>query len=116
MGGNHSEDTPVRHAVRLGGPLQRNAKHEARLPSFSGLSLLFGRLKRSEIESLVSRTSSAALQLRFAQDDSDARFCSFQLAHIRRVSPIWRDEFASGSEYRSRGDIAAGALCHNAGI
>ena len=51
------------------------------------------------------------------QLDSDARFCSFRLAHIRRVSPICAmSSLRLGSERRSRGDIAAGAICHNAGI
>src|SRR5215472_9143899 len=79
-----------------------------------------GRRLQSEIESLASpRTlSGAALQLRFAQNDSESLDgVVFQLAHIRRVSPIWRDEQStSRSERRSRGYIAAGALCPNAGI
>jgi hypothetical protein len=48
--------------------LQRNAKHEARLSNISGYSIGSAALK-SEIESLASRTASAALQLRFAQND-----------------------------------------------
>jgi hypothetical protein len=52
----------------LSGALQRNAKHEARLSNISGCPC-YGVGRRSEIESLASRTSSAALQLRFAQND-----------------------------------------------
>jgi hypothetical protein len=50
--------------------LQRNAKHEAR--PFKHLWLFLTRdspRKGSEIESLASQTLSAALQLRFAQND-----------------------------------------------
>ncbi len=54
-------------AVMLSGAVQRNAKHEARLSNISGY--FRGSLKKSEIESLASRTSSAALQLRCAQND-----------------------------------------------
>src|SRR6266487_2964060 len=49
--------------------LQRNAKHEARLSNISGCLHGGSDLEKSEIESLASRTSSAALQLRFAQND-----------------------------------------------
>jgi hypothetical protein len=49
--------------------LQRNAKHEARLSNISGY--FRGKSGRwSEMESLPSRTSSAVLQLRFAQNDN----------------------------------------------
>jgi hypothetical protein len=53
----------------LSGALQRNAQHEARLSSISVSSLGYQRKQLSEIESLASRTPSAALQLRFAQND-----------------------------------------------
>jgi hypothetical protein len=43
--------------------LQRNAKHEATLSNISGFSLMAQLDRRSEIESLASRASSAALQL-----------------------------------------------------
>jgi hypothetical protein len=49
--------------------LQRNAKHEARLSNISGYCLRVAAEKTSDIESLASRTLSAALQLRFAQID-----------------------------------------------
>jgi hypothetical protein len=45
--------------------------------NISGFSLLFGWPRQPEIEGLALRTSSAALRLHFAQNDSDARFCSF---------------------------------------
>jgi hypothetical protein len=51
--------------------LQRNAKHQAHLSNISGYSdsrMLVQ--NKSEIERLASRTLSAALQLRFAQNDS----------------------------------------------
>jgi hypothetical protein len=55
--------------------LQRNAKHEARLSNICGLFVLVDLSKLDpEIESLASRTSSAALQLRFAQNDIMRRF------------------------------------------
>jgi len=65
----------------LGAALQRNAKHEARLLNISGYFDSKARVqKKSEIESLASQTSSAALQLRFAQNDStQAIFC-----HVER--------------------------------
>jgi hypothetical protein len=53
----------------LSGALQRNAQHEARLSSISVSSLGYQCKQLSEIESLASRTPSAALQLRFAQND-----------------------------------------------
>ena len=46
--------------------LQRNAKHEARLSNISDCP---HRGREPEMESLASRTSSATLQLRFAQND-----------------------------------------------
>src|SRR5262249_19490108 len=50
--------------------LQRNAKHEARLSNISGYSDSKVLVQnKSEIESLASRTLSAALQLHFAQND-----------------------------------------------
>jgi hypothetical protein len=53
---------------------QRDAKYEGKLSNISGhlslsLSLSFFGSKESEIESLALRTSSAVLQLRFAQND-----------------------------------------------
>jgi hypothetical protein len=54
----------------LSGVLQRNAQHEAKLSNISGYCLRVAAEKTSEIESLASRTSSAALQLRFAQNDT----------------------------------------------
>jgi hypothetical protein len=51
--------------------LQRNAKHEARLSNISDYFSSAGKLIILEIESLALRTSSAALQLRFAQNDND---------------------------------------------
>jgi len=53
-------------AVMLSEALQRNAKHEARL---SNISVVFCRTDNPEIESVASRTSSPALQLRSAQND-----------------------------------------------
>jgi hypothetical protein len=54
----------------LSDALQRNAEHEARLSNISGLlPWRERRWQEPEIESLVSRTSFAALQLRFAQND-----------------------------------------------
>jgi hypothetical protein len=50
--------------------LQRNAKHEARLSNISAYRVPTVGARRSEIESLASRTPSAALQLRFAQNDT----------------------------------------------
>ena len=49
--------------------LQRNAKHEARLSNSSEYFSWFGLQVRTEIESLASRTPSAALQLRSAEND-----------------------------------------------
>jgi hypothetical protein len=49
--------------------LQRNAKHEARLSNIFGHYLKVAAEKTFDIESLASRTSSAALQLHFAQSD-----------------------------------------------
>jgi hypothetical protein len=49
--------------------LQRNAKHKARLSNISGFSVGQIDPNESEMESLASRTLSAALQLRFAQND-----------------------------------------------
>jgi len=49
--------------------LQRNAKHEARLSNISDCLHWGSDLGKSEMESLASRTSSATLQLRFAQND-----------------------------------------------
>ena len=49
--------------------LQRNAKHEARLSNISDCLHWRSDLEKSEIESLASRTSSATLQLHFAQND-----------------------------------------------
>jgi hypothetical protein len=50
--------------------LQRNAKHEARLSNISDLFPFGGNLRIvPEIESLASRTPSAALQLRSARND-----------------------------------------------
>jgi hypothetical protein len=51
--------------------LQRNAKHEATLSNISDYGDCVGPNVGSEIESLASQTSSAALQLRFAQNDND---------------------------------------------
>jgi hypothetical protein len=48
----------------------REAKHLWLFPVTGSLQ------KRSEIESLASRTSSAALQLRFAQNDSYETACT----------------------------------------
>jgi hypothetical protein len=45
------------------------AKHEARPSNISGYCLSVAAETTSEIESLASRTSSDALQLRFAQND-----------------------------------------------
>src|SRR5438876_11612629 len=56
-------------SVLLSEPLQRNAKHEARLSNSSEYFSWFGLQVRTEIESLASRTSSAALQLRSAQNE-----------------------------------------------
>jgi hypothetical protein len=54
--------------------LQRNAKHEARLSNISDLFPFGGNLRIvPEIESLASRTSSNALQLRSAQNDITGR-------------------------------------------
>jgi hypothetical protein len=50
--------------------LQRNAKHEARLSNLWSVSVKGSVQKSPEIEGLASRTSSAALQLRFAQNDN----------------------------------------------
>jgi hypothetical protein len=55
------------NSVMLSEALQRNAKHEARLSNISGCCL--SREKISEIESLASPASSAAL-LRSAQNDN----------------------------------------------
>jgi len=53
-------------------------KHEARLSNISGYSDPKLLVHKPEIESLASRTSSAALQLRFAQNDSmSLPECSF---------------------------------------
>ena len=49
--------------------LQRNAKHEVRLSNISDCLHWRSDLEKSEMESLASRTSSATLQLRFAQND-----------------------------------------------
>jgi hypothetical protein len=49
--------------------LQRNAEHEARLSNISDHFDCDAGQNWSELESLASRTSSAALQLRFAQND-----------------------------------------------
>ena len=49
--------------------LQQNAKHEARLSNISDCLHRGSDLEKSEMESLASRTSSATLQLRFAQND-----------------------------------------------
>jgi hypothetical protein len=61
--------------------LQRNAKHKARLSGFQTSLILScdARKNRSEIESLASPTSSAALQLRFAQNYSGT--AAFVLRH-----------------------------------
>src|SRR6476469_4765288 len=56
-------------AVMLSEALQRNAKHEVRLSNISDCLHWRSDLEKSEMESLASRTSSAALQLRFAQND-----------------------------------------------
>src|SRR6476660_2517310 len=56
-------------AVMLSEALQRNAKHEVRLSNISDCLHWRSDLEKSEIESLASRSSSAALQLRFAQND-----------------------------------------------
>jgi hypothetical protein len=73
-----SPETPVKtlrktqaisQSVMLSAALQRNAKHEVRLSNISGY-LLEMPDREPEIESLASRTSSAALQLRFAQNDN----------------------------------------------
>src|SRR6478735_354409 len=56
-------------AVMLSEALQRNAKHEVRLSNISDCLHWRSDLEKSEMESLASRTSSATLQLRFAQND-----------------------------------------------
>ena len=50
--------------------LQRNAKHEARLSNSLAVTFTDVDKINPEIESLASWTSSAALQLRFAQNDN----------------------------------------------
>jgi len=54
--------------------LQRNAKHEARLSNISGC-WADRRVQRNHLglKALASRTSSAALQLRSAENDKQAR-------------------------------------------
>ena len=66
---NFAQTQAINQSVMLSGALQRNAKHEARLSNISGY-LLEMPDREPEIESLASRTSSAALQLRFAQNDN----------------------------------------------
>ncbi len=56
-------------AVMLSEALQQNAKHEARLSNISDCLHWGSDLEKSEMESPASRTSSATLQLRFAQND-----------------------------------------------
>jgi hypothetical protein len=59
----------------LCGALQRNAKHRGQ--AFNHLWQFLRNAKKSEIESLASWTSSAASQLRSAQNDISgcSRFC-----------------------------------------
>src|SRR6476660_6560071 len=56
-------------AVMLSEALHRNAKYEVRLSNISDCLHWGSDLEKSEMESLASRTSSATLQLRFAQND-----------------------------------------------
>jgi hypothetical protein len=69
----------------LSGALQRNAKHEARLSNISGCPSLRCGPKDQRFESLASRTSSAALQLRFAQNDRKPKGAFVSAIIITRV-------------------------------